>query len=45
MAFKEGVLYFAAGSSLFIFFSSLAILKEVEPNIADEILEFRDLKG
>lgn len=45
MAFEEGAFYSSAGRSVFFFFSSLAILKEVEPNIADEILAFRDLKG
>lgn len=44
MAFKEGVFYFSAGRSFF-FFPVLPILKEVEPNIADESLEFRDLRG
>lgn len=27
------------------FFFPLALLKEIEPNLADELLAFRDLKG
>ena len=44
MAFGEDIFYFSAGGSDF-FFPALAVLKEVEPNTADEFLAFRDLKG
>lgn len=42
MAFGEDIFYFSAGRP---FFFPLALLKEIEPNLADELLAFRDLKG